>query len=50
MKKYIAWVDYGCEGWHMTEFDTLEECIKQESYGQNKIITKRVEFDITERE
>jgi hypothetical protein len=49
MKKYIVWVNYGCEGWSPSFYDTLEEAIKHESYGMDKIITTEVKFEIVEK-
>ena len=49
MKKYLVWTDYGCDGWNFTEYDTLEEAIKHETYGQDKIITTEVKYDIVEK-
>ena len=49
MNKYIVWVNYGCEGWSPSFYDTLEEAIKHESYGMDKIITTEVKFEIVEK-
>jgi len=48
MKKYIVWIHNGCEGWTFSDFDTLEEAVKCESYGQQKIITTEVKYTIKE--
>lgn len=47
-KKYIVWINYGCEGWHPKECATLEEALDVSSYGSEKVITKRCSFTIIE--
>jgi hypothetical protein len=47
---YIVWVDYGYEGWHPTGFKTLKEAVEHKSYGSTSVITKKVEFSVTEHE
>lgn len=49
-KKYQVWKNYGCEGWSFDEYDTLEECFAHPSNTYDTRITKRVEFEITEKE
>ena len=49
MNKYIVWVNYGCEGWSPSFYDTLEEAIKSASYERDRIITTEVKFDVVER-
>jgi hypothetical protein len=49
MKKYIVWTHNGCEGWNPSDYDTLEEAVKHESYGLDKIITTEVKFNIVEK-
>lgn len=48
--KYIVWVNNGCDGWYPTYYDTFEKAVKHESYGQDKIITKLVQYTISEIE
>ena len=50
MGKYTVWVDYGLEGWHPNEYETLEECLSHQNYGYATRITKDVKFEITELE
>jgi len=45
---YIVWVNYGCEGWSPTGYSTLEEAIKHESYGAEKVITKECKYTLKE--
>jgi hypothetical protein len=49
-KKYIVWLDYGCEGWKPNYFDTLEDCINCENYGQGMMITKNVNLLFSEKQ
>lgn len=49
IKSYICWVNYGCEGYQPHDYETVEEAVKHESYGSEKIITKLVKYDIKER-
>jgi len=46
LKKYIVWVNNGCDGWYPCEYDTLEEAVKHEAYGLEKIITTEVKYSI----
>jgi len=32
------------------DYDTLAEAVAHESYGRDKIITKRVDFEVKEKE
>jgi len=51
LKRYILWVDYGCEGWAILgSYDTPEEAIKaaMENCGSDKLITKRLDLKIVE--
>jgi hypothetical protein len=43
----ILWVDYGYEGWKPTSFQSIEDALKSEYYG-NWIITRRVDWKVTE--
>lgn len=50
-KKYTMWLDYGLEGWHPHDFDTLLECFDLlRSYGHSGDyrITRHVDVEITE--
>ena len=48
--KYIVWVNNGYEGWSWTGYDTLEEALRHEGYGNEKAITRPVRFEIKEIE
>jgi len=48
-KKYILWINNGCEGWNFREFDTLEECLDEPRYGTDYMITKAVDIEIKEK-
>lgn len=48
-KKYIVWTNHGYEGWSPEYYETLEEAINHDSYGSEKIITKKVNFTIQEQ-
>ncbi len=39
-EKYIVWINYGSGGWSPTGFETLDEAVKHETYGSEKIITR----------
>lgn len=46
---YIVWVNNGLEGWAPRSYDTLREAINDDSgFGGEKVITKRVEYQIVE--
>ena len=47
-RKYVVWIDGG-EGWNPTGFDNLKDAFFHESYGSQKVITKIVEVDLTEK-
>jgi len=49
MKKYIVWTRNGCDGWNWTDYDTLEEAVKHESYWADKIITTEVKYKVVEK-
>ena len=46
---FIAWVDYGLDGWHPWPYDTLAEAVAHEAYGSYKVITKRCQYEIAEK-
>jgi hypothetical protein len=48
-KKYLLWINYGCEGWGFYEYDTIEECLTHENYGNDFIITKAVDWEVKEK-
>ena len=49
-KKYQLWVHFGSEGWTLQEeFDTLEECILQQRYGDDFTITQKVDWEVVEK-
>jgi hypothetical protein len=50
MKQYIVWVGGRGKGFCYYEYDTLREAILHDACEQSKIITKRVEFEIKEKE
>lgn len=48
---YIVWINYGCEGWSPTEFQTLKGAVDyatKNNYGSEFKITKQVEYEISE--
>lgn len=47
--KYTVWVDYGSEGWHPTQYESLMKAIKHESYGGDKRITIDVHWEFRYR-
>lgn len=47
---YIVWSDGGYDGWYPTGYNTLDEALKHESYGAEKIITKPCFYKIQELE
>lgn len=47
--KYIVWSHYESEGWSPTGFETLNEALLCDTYGQDKLITSgEVKFEATE--
>lgn len=49
-KDYQLWVNYGYDGWSLTEYDTIEEALKAETYGSDWVITKRVDYEVKEKD
>jgi len=49
-KKYQLWLNYGVEGWRYEEYDTLEECLCAQRYQSEFVITKKVDFEILEKQ
>jgi hypothetical protein len=47
---FIVWQDYGYEGWAPTSYATLKEALEAHRYQSEFVITKRVEFDVVERD
>jgi hypothetical protein len=47
-KLYQFWQNHGYEGWNMQDFDTLEEALKCDTYGDDWFITKRVDWKVKE--
>ncbi len=50
-KKYIVWLDYGCEGWQPRGFNSLEEMEKfiiegRDTYGEQRIYTRKIEVKV----
>ncbi len=45
---YVAWVDYGCDGWHPYPYQTLAEAVAHDGYGSYKIVTKQCLYTIGE--
>lgn len=48
-RPYIVWENNGCEGWHPNDYATIEEALLAHKYGSEFIITKIVEFRVTEK-
>jgi len=38
---FIAWVNWGYDGWIPSGYDTIEDAQKHDSEGREKIITKK---------
>ena len=49
MSAYTLWIDYGSEGWHPFDYDSIADCLECLTYssGQGYRITRDVE--LTER-
>ena len=45
---YIVWMDYGYEGWKPDSYATLKEAVDAPKYGNAWVMTKRVEYTVTE--
>lgn len=46
-KQYQVW-KYSDYGYHLEEFDTLEECLTSEKWTDDWYVTKLVDFEIKE--
>lgn len=47
---YIVWEDYGYEGWHPKSYATLKEALMAHRYNSEFLVTKRVDYEVTETE
>jgi hypothetical protein len=40
--EYIVWVNHGYDGWSCTGLDSLDEAVRYETYGSEKVITRGI--------
>ena len=45
---YTVWERYGFDGWHFTDYPTLEAALEHHSYSATRVIQKPVQFKVTE--
>ncbi len=45
---YTVWENFGYDGWHFTDYATLQEALNHQSYSTNRVIQKPVNFSVTE--
>jgi hypothetical protein len=45
---YVVWADMGYEGWHPLSYATLKEALESHKWAHEWVITKPVEYEITE--
>lgn len=46
----ILWLDYGYEGWAPSSHATLKDALAEDRFGHRFVITRVVDFDVTETE
>jgi len=44
----ILWLDYGCEGWKPTSFDTVKEALEADRYSADFRVTRLVDYQVYE--
>ena len=42
---FIVWTNYGSEGWSPTYYQKIDDAVKHESYGMEKIFTKEIKLN-----
>ena len=45
---YIVWQNHGYEGWEPSRFETLKAALESQKYATEWIITKDVQYEVTE--
>lgn len=45
----VVWLDYGCEGWRPSSYDTVKEALLGERYGNRFVVTRVVKFEVKEK-
>lgn len=45
---YTVWQNYGTDGWHFTDYPTLEEALLANRHGYDWCITKMVQFKLVD--
>lgn len=45
----IRWDNYGYEGWKPRSFATVKDAVTDEQYGNEYVVTRAVQFDVTEQ-
>lgn len=47
---FIVWECYGYEGWQPKSYPTLKAAISDQRYQSTFVVTKRVDYEVTETE
>lgn len=45
---FIVWENCGCEGWQPKSFMTLKEALSAQRYNSEFVVTKLVNYEVTE--
>ena len=51
-KPFVLWMNYGYEGWHPKEFDSLDqllEVIRDHHHGEEFVVTKLLDLSVQEK-
>jgi hypothetical protein len=46
----VMWTDFGSEGWQPKDFQTVQEALEAERYGQGFVITRLATYEVKETE
>lgn len=45
---FIKWLNFGYEGWKPYSYNSIKEALEAETYGNEFIITKVVNYEVSE--
>lgn len=46
---YIVWLDFGYDGWSPESYATLKEALEAPRYDSDYVITRKCEYEISEK-